>query len=1271
MDLPMMGMLYNQLTPVKDVVLPKSGHEVTPTKFINADGVEVRAYFKPVCDTNYTALLAKITVLASALMRRFLGYNACADDRIVFDGCGLYIVNPLPTQSDLKSYNSSCYIITPRGVHYYNLAANRDAEVKTYTTLFEIKEGESPDIVDEKVKLLGKWRSLLNGRPFISQLSNDEVKEVERLTQQKHQYNIMGTASLGIPGYTPLNGDYEPTTEDLIRANIIAILVASYIFADDDVHPNNLGMWVHVILGLMLARIDADMAFYYLTHLIKGMRFTERSEWIQTSPLERFEPKAEHLSDFPIFACSTYWPSHKTPENYNLFKGFNIYLAVQELAANPSVKVFPKVGCDLIKVSDLSELRDPLEPNKFILKSETLVFLEKGGVRELCFFVLGKGFFKIPASSSSHYSDLINIELHHKRPALDSEIEAIASLIGRAPVKGEVKITCTQEQMYTAFLKFLLTCGDPVSLRSLLYEYFGDLPLDYSSLKDKECQDGFANHFKDLFTPESDKGSFVDFSLTFVRQRYEKIYNLVVKYYQGTDSNIKKVPVLSLSDFLSCRPEILKEVLIWAEEQNLLMNESWLRQENREREGAKAAGVKSLTNSLASMQVLSNYVGGQSLSPSDSFLTQSISPYSRSSSSSAFKPLENRVKMSSSSSMMPESEFQSIDSQVMQRRRNLDAYCHPPESRFNLDFMRRLYHKIYRDTNKKYLGLNLANLHQLIEGLSDYLSNGKGGFNCTIDHPLYQGLLELQKFEAELSQLEQWYYALPVVWKSTSTSLSLKESLKEAEVLDVGTDTQFYTRGLMLLSSYPAKLYQFLNGSTWAGDVKKFAESLQKTLSMLLFTAHLAGKNSLHFSRNLPEAQVIPLIQGKIDFKNPDIQKQMIRELFTLVDRLDSDELRSLINDALERYMASGYKIERVPEIKFFLQHGDKLARGGANQIAQILSVGGAEVNSFNTLLMFHLLNSIFNKGLDAVSTHLNLVFAAAKKTFEDKIFPLALYAEAAGAYAITDQRFTHIYTKSSLDLFYKMVYAWVDRIAPGGFERICKDSMATYESKDNQSLLSRAASWVVQTKPRANVLRRLIENRTDKKNSEILTEFFSVKDGGIDKLSLNYILLRDIVNFMKVNQFGLDKGSCFTQENWALFSTLPFNEPAYEKYKDYILSFLVEYADFYKMEQGKERGARQTPRLSSGIGVPCSEPLGIQSMRYNSAEALTPARTISSSSLPTYSSSMPSSSSMSSSLRFFPSDPIPLQPRASGRPEVAVWDPQDPFAVYSQSPPS
>lgn len=184
---------------------------------------------------------------------------------------------------------------------------------------------------------------------LFSRLFLGERASEERLVYDNYG-NLVGTLSIAIEGFKPFNywRDSIPTNEDekeevvpstdtLLKNNIIEILFERWFLGDDDAHPKNIGK---------KGSIDRDMYHWWILVLIKGERkgvgIPNTRVNLTVSDWENF-PNAK---DAKIY----HWPTHNHPGKDSIP---NLFGAVQEKALEI---VLPKSYEDPVQFARLASI---------------------------------------------------------------------------------------------------------------------------------------------------------------------------------------------------------------------------------------------------------------------------------------------------------------------------------------------------------------------------------------------------------------------------------------------------------------------------------------------------------------------------------------------------------------------------------------------------------------------------------------------------------------------------------------------------------------------------------------------------------------------------------------------------------------------------------------------------------------------------------------------------------------------------------------------------
>ncbi|MBA4697414.1 MAG: hypothetical protein H2069_08535 [Legionella sp.] len=287
----------------------------------------------------------------------------------------------------------------------------------------------------------------------------------DRLVFNEHN-ELCGTLSINLPEYKPLLTLWKQPPLDKDEAELV--------------HPSQATLLKHNVAELLVSAwrykcddrhpgnvsvcglIDWDMCLYPYTYIIKGGRYIDTV--LHKLPEHDMELSSEDLDNFPNIKNRTHWPTNDIPQNMYVLKGFADPTQFQALAEN----------------------------------------------------------------------------------------NALATGNGNVPF---------QEQMFSAILKELLTY-DSKQLHQRLNEYIGnDLPLNYRMLE-LEKSDRLEKTYPTLFNEKTNKQPFLKHAINVFAQEHEKFYKLVTEY-AGCDRNIKGVSVISFYRFLRNKPSTFTKIRSW------------------------------------------------------------------------------------------------------------------------------------------------------------------------------------------------------------------------------------------------------------------------------------------------------------------------------------------------------------------------------------------------------------------------------------------------------------------------------------------------------------------------------------------------------------------------------------------------------------------------------------------------------------------------------------------------------------------------------------
>jgi hypothetical protein len=124
------------------------------------------------------------------------------------------------------------------------------------------------------------------------------------------------------------------------------------------------------------------------------------------------------------------------------------------------------------------------------------------------------------------------------------------------------------EQKFAAALSALLTFH-PDMVRKRLYDLFGDMTLNYTSLDntDVNLRIKYETEFPTLCNEQTNVKPFIDFMMDAYQKHYDNLYRVVV-FYMGCENNGYGVPLPATSSALYHKPSFYKDILAWVQEQN-------------------------------------------------------------------------------------------------------------------------------------------------------------------------------------------------------------------------------------------------------------------------------------------------------------------------------------------------------------------------------------------------------------------------------------------------------------------------------------------------------------------------------------------------------------------------------------------------------------------------------------------------------------------------------------------------------------------------------
>lgn len=618
--------------------------------------------------------------------------------------------------------------------------------------------------------------------------------------------------------------------------------------------------------------------------------------------------------------------------------------------------------------------------------------------------------------------------------------------------KGPVSF---QDQLFHALLKQLVLFS-PGILKPWLIDYFGDIPLDFMTL-DVDKRGALCKAYPQLFNNQTNAKPFVDFIMPYFKQEYNEFY-LASAFYPGCEKNASGTPVISMNQYLQNKPSAFRDILQWATEQNTQMEQAWNNFDQKKyHEDSKRYEAKRQEYQQVTLQH-----GKDSA--------------------------ESTKCMNELQSCIPAKP---------------GWYCIAPKHRFDITKLQQRYHQIWRDShillikeiifatqilaNKKPVTTSLClstqsatkaipsaitEAWQLIE-----TSSTKGDKSCSLNSKAGHNPA-LEAFHNDLHTYAEAYYKT------------------KRNDLDIESNLTFIDLATKLIRDYETTVYKTLSSSL-ASEFAKIVKNLVQCYGRL------------NFPRHLNEDDVELSIKDKYDYSavlqrkhtEPDVMTAALKTLFNWAKKIDRETLDGAILEIIQMYYEPSYinltaNRLRSNEVTQYLKNSEEAS--GDNKLAYILSCGGTESTSLNTLLVKHLMPIVLRDTIAVIDVNLMSVSQA----FERNEFKDALYTEHAVNYAKRDLRFTHLYSKASLERFNNILYRWVSLVKPQAFKDMVFKVLGHYEPY-TLNLLSK--------KIRGPEVRQYFNSNNS--NQLILAYIFS--GGDIQKNSLNTLLFNKILEVM------------------------------------------------------------------------------------------------------------------------------------------------------------
>ncbi|KTC84700.1 MULTISPECIES: hypothetical protein [Legionella] len=473
----------------------------------------------------------------------------------------------------------------------------------------------------------------------------------------------------------------------------------------------------------------------------------------------------------------------------------------------------------------------------------------------------------------------------------------------------------------------------------------------------------------------------------------------------------------------------------------------------------------------------------------------------------------------------------------------LNAYDVAPEGRYDLERMKKNYHKFWRDSHvpilssvieeAKILANNLANELRMVpipmpkkarlEGEDQEITkawmllgepeeiNESQQIDCHPEHNLLRALIRFEHFFGQFHILFTDYKNL------------------DQEDLTVEKNNIFLEEMIKLVQNCEKEIDSILGNkelNVWSGQLTKFFEDLQCIYGGLNFQRHLSLEKDQ--SLNAEALHDYPALL-KRKHTEEEVVISCLTALFNWTSKLPEGQFDKYVKEIIEQdYEPSFYNVTanrgRKNPVLDFLEESVK--ENGADRLATILSVSGLKSNSLNTQLIAHLIPKML---ADTEQIDVNLL--SVRTAFNKDEFDSLFYVQKAREFVLNDERFAHIYAKRNIFLLQDYMYEWVAKLSKSEFQELVLKTVSAYEGPWWRNILT--------NRIRGETVRGYFDEAKNPglSNERILAFIFA--EGEMTSTSLNPLLFKTILDAMKKDikkkrdeeKESTDKGDLRSQE--------------------------------------------------------------------------------------------------------------------------------------------
>lgn len=636
-------------------------------------------------------------------------------------------------------------------------------------------------------------------------------------------------------------------------------------------------------------------------------------------------------------------------------------------------------------------------------------------------------------------------------------------------IEGNPKPISWQEQYFSAIFHELLVF-DPQLFRAHLEDYFGEEPLNYTSLE-TDKKNALELKQPKLFNAKTNTEPFVHHAMNVIQENYDDLWKAAV-FFRGVDKNISGVPVISFRHFLECRPSVFKESSNWIDAQNKQILASERKIAAKLSEGLACSSSDAGTSSDQINQRL--------------FYNSDI-----------VQKRYHKIWRDAHTEIIRDA-LNSLSELIQQISRSQEQVSLVPsssssESSSHLDQV---------DTS------SVTEAWQLLT-TSTNLSRIKktSEENSFID----EGLLILEQFIAQAHACANSYYILTLEeltkkhsceFTNNLSKIILKHQRKFLEVMD--------------------NSHRLPEAADWLRKFVKITRELKEFCNSFSFHELQHSSDTHFFGKQEPSSVILTS-----EHTSEEIIRSGLDAFFDWVDTLAPGELDHAINKVITNDYEPGaglssylFARKRGEAVRGYLKRTEDGREKNSIRLATILSTGGCESTSLNTRLIANLIPWMLNitNGITEVEGKYRLV-SLRSACSRNSQFNVAIYTEKAMSYVREHKRFAKV-TNNMMFMheFNTRMYEWIETVEIDLLHLYSKLALNNYKAKSwtAHGYGSVGTLFGFSQPPKTEYLEKAPQTLNKVNKTQWFMNFF--KEGGIEETSANTLLIKKLLERMKAD---------------------------------------------------------------------------------------------------------------------------------------------------------